>query len=225
LLLKCYGSDPEGRVDIWDPTATESDGVETLPLTVNSDGWSSSVNWSPDGTLLAVAGNKFICLWDLATKQYIRKFDHHRDYIFRLSWSPNGDILALRTNAAIDVWDPKERRWLFTINDMDEDLVSPSLRFDALNPHILYTETGTFELYPESSESSSSGPPKPPFRHVGYGINKEKTWITYQGENVLWLPPEYRPFVSELVDSHTIALGYDNGRVLIIRFSPTNPPV
>jgi WD40 repeat protein len=222
LSLKCYGLITERRVDIWDPTATESDGVETLPLTVDTYDGSFSVNWSPDGTLLAVAGNKFICLWDLATKQCIRMFDHHRADIFRLSWSPNGDILASRAQRSVDVWDPTTGQRVFTIDDIDNFC---SFRFDTLNPHLLHTNVGTFELYPGSSESPSSGPPKPPFRHVGYGINKEKTWITYQGENVLWLPSEYRPFVSELVDSHTIALGYENGWVHFLGFSPTNPPV
>ena len=44
------------------------------------------------------------------------------------------------------------------------------------------------------------------------------TWISSEGENLLWLPAEYRSFHSYAVKDTTIALGYRDGRVCIIGF-------
>ncbi|OIW30060.1 hypothetical protein CONLIGDRAFT_356496 [Coniochaeta ligniaria NRRL 30616] len=63
----------------------------------------------------------------------------------------------------------------------------------------------------------------------GYSISPDKTWITWNGENVLWLPPEYRPACSAVSGPEaeaepplvwTINLGCSSGRVLLFQFLP-----
>src|SRR5947207_275226 len=52
----------------------------------------------------------------------------------------------------------------------------------------------------------------------GYGLNADQVWITWNGQNVLWLPLEYQPLCSAIA-SNTIVIGCSPGRVLIINFS------
>src|ERR1700730_7683062 len=40
---------------------------------------------------------------------------------------------------------------------------------------------------------------------IGCGIESEKTWITWYGNNLLWLPPEYRP-VRSAVKENCVAI-------------------
>lgn len=69
------------------------------------------------------------------------------------------------------------------------------------------------------------------FQRVGYGINSNGTWITFQGEDVLWLPPEFRPATSKPHDVVTVkvtdlsvAISGDLGRVALITFSKSHRP-
>ncbi|KAK3934411.1 hypothetical protein QBC46DRAFT_273847, partial [Diplogelasinospora grovesii] len=56
----------------------------------------------------------------------------------------------------------------------------------------------------------------------GYGLNSNGTWITYQGQNLLWLPPEYRPS-SSAVSGTGVVIGCPSGHVSFLKFSEVNP--
>ncbi|KAB8067076.1 WD40-repeat-containing domain protein, partial [Aspergillus leporis] len=49
-------------------------------------------------------------------------------------------------------------------------------------------------------------------------VSLSNTWIALDGENLLWLPAEYRSFKCFAVKDATLALGYHDGRVSIIGF-------
>ncbi|CAG7944824.1 unnamed protein product [Penicillium nalgiovense] len=59
--------------------------------------------------------------------------------------------------------------------------------------------------------------------HVKHGqgphISVEHSWVCFGGEKVLWLPHEFRGRVCHAIKHDTLAMGYTNGRVLIIRLS------
>lgn len=54
-------------------------------------------------------------------------------------------------------------------------------------------------------------------RFQGYGFSPRRVWITWDSENLLWLPPEYRPATCTVALS-TISTGCVSGRVLIFNF-------
>jgi hypothetical protein len=56
-----------------------------------------------------------------------------------------------------------------------------------------------------------------------YGLSANQAWITWNGQNVLWLPSEYRPS-SSAVASNTIVIGCSSGLVLTINFSFNKSP-
>ena len=79
----------------------------------------------------------------------------------------------------------------------------------------------------QPTESSMAEPVTSPdhssylLQPIGYGLNSTRERITYDGENVVRLPPEYRVTTSATFGSR-IAIGWLSGRVLVLRFSGDN---
>ncbi|KAF7171564.1 hypothetical protein CNMCM5623_003939 [Aspergillus felis] len=53
----------------------------------------------------------------------------------------------------------------------------------------------------------------------GYGLSPDRTWITRDGYDFIWLPAEFRPECSA-VQGNTVAIGCRSGQVLIFGFTP-----
>lgn len=79
----------------------------------------------------------------------------------------------------------------------------------------------TFNL--KSAISPTDSPDFPALRpqKVGYSFNENCTWISNEGKNILWLPPEYRPISSAITET-AVAIGCLSGRVLILTFPEGN---
>lgn len=93
------------------------------------------------------------------------------------------------------------------------------LSFD-MDTTCLATSRGVFTL-PKTFSAHSS-----PYRTSGVivrntevGISKNGHWITFNGKNILWLPPECRSYYHWAVCASTIVIGCPSGRVIIIEFS------
>lgn len=185
-----------------------------------------AIPWSYDRTRLAVGTKKDVKIFDLASNQCIwtRTATGGRSYTVSVSWSRDGSRLAsLSSEKTVKIWDLNtgQCEWTLKVGDCDW------LQFDEVNSNILHTNLGTLDLLPRASESSSSlaipgGLASP--RRVGYGLKDDRQWITFDGHDLLWLPPEYRPdrFTSA-ISGTTVAIGCSSGRVLILTFSESNP--
>jgi WD40 repeat protein len=108
----------------------------------------------------------------------------------------------------------------------------------------LLTEIGPIILDASTSELSTKSPPtkfstssiatntSTPImateapRRYGYGLSSNGSWVTWHGQNVLWLPLEYRPALSRsAVAGSCIVVGCDSGKTLIINFSSDVSPL
>ncbi|KAL6901233.1 hypothetical protein GGI43DRAFT_371466 [Trichoderma evansii] len=61
------------------------------------------------------------------------------------------------------------------------------------------------------------------FMTEGYGISSNGSWITWNGENILWLPPDYRPAVERAISRHCIVIVTTTTEICIISFSGPPP--
>jgi hypothetical protein len=90
------------------------------------------------------------------------------------------------------------------------------LSFDITDSY-LHTETGTIDIrapsgsrtLPTISETHSS-------QYRGLALSSDGVWITYDSENLVWLPSDYRPSCSA-VSGKTISIGVGTGRVWICK--------
>ncbi|KAH8891479.1 hypothetical protein GQ53DRAFT_648342, partial [Thozetella sp. PMI_491] len=117
----------------------------------------------------------------------------------------------------IKIWDPTTGQCMATL----EIGYITSLNFDVSAPRFLYTSVGSFDLgstiMSRSSDTNTKLLSLLP-QAVGYGLNIDKTWVTYQGQGLLWLPSDYRPQISDILRGD-IALGYNSGLVSILGFT------
>jgi WD40 repeat protein len=93
----------ERSVDIWDPNSGEK-----LATFEGHEDWILSLDYSPDGTLLATSsGDKSAIIWDIASGEMVHRLIGHTEALTRLSWSPDGRQLATAsTDASVIIWDP-----------------------------------------------------------------------------------------------------------------------
>jgi len=185
------------------------------------------VTFSPDGQTLASAGrDRLIKFWDVATGQLTGWKDVDDGWrLESVAFSPDGRMLVSASwDGTVRLWDVAIGRAMRTLSGFD---VGPAISyFRFVKAGRLHTNLGTFHIQPtESSTAETVASPDHSsslLQPIGYGLNRNREWITYDGENVLRLPPEYR-VTSSATSGSRIAIGCSSGRVLVLRFSGDNP--
>ncbi|CAI7617063.1 unnamed protein product [Penicillium pancosmium] len=205
-------------VRIWDPATGQS--VSTL------EGHSNGVNsiaWSPDGSRLASASfDQTVRIWDPVTGQSISTLEGHSGSVTSIAWSPDGSRLASASDdRTVRIWDPAigQSVSILPIGFID------SLQFDNDDINLLNTDKGTYNIGLKGPVTPVSDEFISPPKQYGYGLSQERSWITYNGLKLLWLPSEYRP------NSHAnfaryatrLAIGCSSGRVIFLMLSKQNP--
>ncbi|KAI1103269.1 hypothetical protein F4804DRAFT_235568 [Jackrogersella minutella] len=182
--------------------------------------WLTAVTFSSDGKfVISGAGDRSIKIWSTVTGICLRTLEGHTDWVTAIASNGRRIASASRDNT-LKVWDMSTSLCLQTL-DIGRSLYIIS--FDPMNS-LIHTDIGAISLdLPVSSAriSTESGIHKE-FHYRGYGISSDGTWVTRDSENLLWLPPEYRPLNSAVAMS-TVAIGCASGRVLLLHFSANNP--
>lgn len=150
----------------------------------------------------------------------------HSRGIATVAWSPDAARLASGP------WDKKVKIWDATtgqcITTLEAGLLPHFLQFDTSLSCRLHTDVGTFDLPTAFSSTALAAtsanhiPFSPSPQYIGYSLSSDSTWITYRGESILWLPPEYRP-TSSAISGMVLAIGCSSGRVWTVVFSEDNP--
>ncbi|KAK3934862.1 hypothetical protein QBC46DRAFT_425470 [Diplogelasinospora grovesii] len=191
-MARLASASNDNTIKIWDPATGEC--VSTLK---GHKVWVNSVAWSRDMARLASASyDNTVKIWDPVTGKCVSTLKGHRHAVNSVAWSRDATRLASASeDNTVKIWDPATGRYVSTIE---------------IGTLVVSTVFG-----PASTDRSS------PIA-VGYGLSSNGTWITYQGENLLWLPPEYRPS-SSAISGRAVSIGCSSGRVLIFTFSDSNP--
>jgi WD40 repeat protein len=139
----------------------------------------------------------------------------HRRWVNSVAFSHDSTRLASASDdSTIKIWDARSGKCLHTL-EIGKALFNIS--FDTTGSS-LHTEFGTFAIDASSASNmtpSATDPQKP--RYQGWTLSPDGAWITYNSENVVWLPSEYRPSCSA-VSRKTIGIGVGSGKVWICHF-------
>ncbi|KAL6230309.1 WD40-repeat-containing domain protein [Aspergillus navahoensis] len=170
-------------------------------LTSHLDPVSSVVFSSDKSTLASGSYNGLIKLWDVWTGQELQTLIGHSGSIQSISFSSDGLTLASGSyDGSILVWDLQTGDKLQTPKSYSVPIQSVA------NPSP--TETRDISVSPGCHSPT----------HLDPQISLVDSWINIGDKKLICLPPEYRVYSSSAVNGATMALGYNDGRVLIIGF-------
>ncbi|KAI8631008.1 vegetative incompatibility protein HET-E-1 [Xylariaceae sp. FL1651] len=220
-------------VRVW--SASTGDCVQTLE---GHTSWVWSVAFSPDGsTLASTSGDKTVRVWSAGTGDCVQTLEGHTSSVWSVAFSPDGSTLASGSDdKTVRVWSASTGHCLQSIY---LGIVSSRLSFHP-DGRSLLTQAGAISLNhlcqpplvttlddSQSSTLSSSVQASPDHDHdqehrLGYGISRDRSWITLNGKNLLWLPADYRPGESAVFGT-TVAIGTPSGRIVVMRFSAEGP--
>lgn len=154
----------------------------------------------------------------------LQTLEGHSSYVSSVTWSHDAARLASASwDHTVKIWEAATGRCVSTL---EIGRTATYLQFDKARPNRLHTNVGTFDVRPTvpptvvtaAFPEESTSTPQP----LGFGLNSNRTWITYKGQNLLWLPPEYRRS-SSAISGTGVAIGCRSGRVLLLRFSKDDP--
>jgi WD40 repeat protein len=197
----------DSTVKIWD--ASSGACLQTLEGHSN---WVNSVAFSHDSTRLASASDdSTVKIWDASSGACLQTLEGHSSGVTSVAFSHDSTRLASASDdSTVKIWDAHSGACLHTLN-VGKTLNSFS--FDPTNSY-LYTEIGTIDI--QSLETSIRTDIVEPTRplYVGTGVSSDGIWIQHAGNNMLWVPSEYRPSHSS-VSRATVGVGVGSGRVWI----------
>ncbi|KAF2033468.1 WD40 repeat-like protein [Setomelanomma holmii] len=210
-----------GTIKIWD--AHSGKCLRSLTL---HDRWHSGMNsseyslaFSHDSTRLASASasrDGTIKIWDTHSGECVQTLKGHNDCVNLVAFSRDSTWLA-SAGSTLKIWDAHSGECLQTLN-IGKTL--HSISFDINNSH-LKTDAGVIDindLLRSSINPVDTGPQS--VRCHGLALSADKVWITYNSENVVRLPSEYRPSSSAIL-GNTIGIGVGSGRVWICEVHPS----
>ncbi|KAI0517612.1 hypothetical protein F5B22DRAFT_111272 [Xylaria bambusicola] len=191
-----------------------------------------SVAFSHDGKRLASAGDDLhVMIWNLVDEDKNEPESNMsderkiRDYIRAVMFSKDGSkVVSICTDGTMAVWSPgsppeKQCRLLDTISNPFQ-----SMRMDTDYPDVFVTELGAwkFDISDAALEETTSilrGRPEWSL----FSINEERNWITWKGQNLIYLPNQFRPSTDRpytcRVKGRSVVIGSSQGQVLLFRFS------
>lgn len=187
------------------------------------NGWVMSVVWSPLGDRLASELPNAIQIWSIATGQSI-VISKPKLWHSSIIWSTDGRRLALWSLlGSFIIWDSTTGQRLCELN-IDTDIVrcidsdSWNLRKEIAVSDAWY-KIPPADMWRFGSMGSSA-------LSISYSLWRNDHWICFEGQKLLWLPPEYRPdesdsFISD--DMTRLAFGCSTGRIWTITLASNGP--
>jgi WD40 repeat protein len=161
-----------------------------------------SVAFSHDSTRLASASyDRTVKIWDASSGACLQTLEGHSGEVTSVAFSHDSTRLAsVSDDRTVKIWDASSGACLQTLEGYSGYVNSAELA------SILAL------LYPDKTVTKLQ---QPVFQ--GASISSDKTWISDNAQNLLWLPTEYRP-VCSAVSGRCVGIGTGSGKVWLCRF-------
>ena len=108
----------------------------------------NDIQFSPDGTRIAVASSIGIWIYDAHTGEELNLLIGHRSSVLSVTYSPNGRFHAsMSTNGTVRLWDAKSDMLLETLESVHDSLQVCSVVFQGNNRIFASGNCWTYDLY------------------------------------------------------------------------------
>ncbi|RYO83308.1 hypothetical protein DL764_009469 [Monosporascus ibericus] len=187
-----------------------------------------SVAFSHDSKLLASASyDKTIKIWDAETGSLQQTLEGHSSTVLSVAFSHDSKLLASASDEkTIKIWDAATGSLQQTL---ELGITVQTMSFEDTG---LYLDTNIGRIDLAAGTKRIQSLPQTPHpvqtqeaQYCGYALSRDRSWITWNEQSVLWLPTDYRPstyIISSFASPSTpstvtrIGLGYSSGRVVVI---------
>ncbi|KAF5847015.1 hypothetical protein GGP41_003314 [Bipolaris sorokiniana] len=192
-------------IKVWDA----SSGVCLQTLEGHSH-YVSFVAFSRDSMRLASASHdRTVKVWDASSGACLQTLKGHSDTVSSVAFSHDSTRLASASwDRTVKVWDASSGACLQTL-DVGKALYD--LSFDPTSSR-LYTEIGNIDIQSLKVSNMINIAESAHPLYVGTGFSSDGIWSQHAGNNVLWVPSEYRPSHS-CVKGSVVGVGTGSGRV------------
>jgi WD40 repeat protein len=131
----------------------------------------------------------------------LQTLEGHSDWISSVVFSPDGKLVASGSDdETVRLWDTGTGAALQTLEGHSSSISSVTF-WDSVTGVAPQVLQGTFS-------------PKAVL------VDVQGDWVTFNGKETLWLPPEYRPMVFA-VYNHVVAIGCSSGHIFLLQFHST----
>jgi WD40 repeat protein len=199
-------------VRIWD--------IETGRLERILEGHTEKLNsvvFSPDNKLIgSVAYDMTLRIWAADSGELKNKFENRTSHIRGVAFSHDGMlVMSASEEGKVLIWSITGQ----IKQEIDIGVCPFQISFCFDNMYIL-TDVGMLAIQRSSDATTTIEEDlvrTNSDNDIGYGISRDRSWITKDGKGILWLPVEYRPSTLTISES-TVIIGCGSGHVLIMRF-------
>jgi WD40 repeat protein len=196
-LTRLASASDDSTVKIWD--ASSGACLQTL------EGHSNdvlSVAFSHDSTRLASASyDSTVKIWDAISGACLQTLEGHSNDVLSAAFSHDLTRLASASDdSTVKIWDASSGTCLQTLEGYGNSVSSAGLVSILALLYSDRTVTGPQQLVRQEPAVSS-----------------DNIWVSYNAQNLLWLPTEYRP-VRSAVSGRCLGIGTGSGTVWICRF-------
>ncbi|KAF4470557.1 WD domain-containing [Fusarium albosuccineum] len=135
-----------------------------------------------------------ILVFDISTKAY--KPLHAQaacPWVLATIVSGGSEFLLSGANDTIKLWEVGNREDVTCIRTIEVQGHINQLLRDPTDKYIFYTNLGVLDLGKGFLNTLVSGEELETPSLRGYGLSFDNAWVTKDGKNIMWLPPEYRP--------------------------------
>ncbi|KAF2174670.1 hypothetical protein K469DRAFT_613817 [Zopfia rhizophila CBS 207.26] len=149
-----------------------------------------------------------------SSSECLQTLEGHSSSVRSVAFSHDSARLASASyDETVKIWDASSDECLQMLS-IGKTL--NSISFDITDSY-LHTEIGIIDISALSGSfalRTGSEPYNPKYRSLA--LSSDGIWITYDSENLVWLPLEYRPSCSTVLEK-TIGIGVGTGRVWICK--------